>query len=129
MNQTARDRRFYRNSEIQRLRSEHGLSVRDIASLVGCGKSTVAAVLRGERVHGMQPPKVEISPDITIEQIADRLADIYGDLFLKKFSLQLLGFSALEITDLLEIINSRCDQSQRFAIASLLGAPMYTHRF
>jgi len=57
------------------------------------------------------------------------LTDIYGDLFLKKFSLQLLDFSALEITDLLELINSRFDQNQRFAIASLLGAPMYARRF
>ena len=129
MNQTARDRRFYRNSEIQRLRSEHGMSVRHIASLVGCGKSTVGDVLNGKRVHGMQPPKVEISPDITAEQIAARLTDIYGDLFLKKFSLQLLDFSALEIGDLLELINSRFDQNQRFAIASLLGASMHARRF
>lgn len=79
------DYRWQRNRLIHNLRNQ-GMSLRAIARALHCSKTTVAAVLKQERIHTQIRPWMVLEENTNPKVAAQRVAMLFGERFLEQLT-------------------------------------------
>ena len=119
-----REIKFKRNQEILRLR-EQGLSIRAIASKIGCAKSTVGHVLAHADEFSKLPPSLSIGFDSDPQKIARQIYLLFGETFTRKLGDCLRAEAPLTTPEIIERIRAITNVRQRYGIAAILAGDRY----
>ena len=128
------DYKRQRDRLIHELRTQ-GHTYRGIARILCISKTTVAAVLKQERIYAQIPPWLVVEPTTNPELAAKRIAMLFGEEYLEQLTwacwnqCRLIPAMPVPVSKVVEQLRVRFNAHELYSIATIIGADIHYQQF
>jgi len=128
------DYKRQRDRLIHELRKQ-GHTYRGIARILCISKTTVAAVLKQERVYAQIPPWLVVEPTTNPELAAKRVAMLFGEEYLEQLTracwdqCRQLPSMPAPVSKVVEQLRVRFNAHELYSIATIIGSDIHYQQF